>query len=306
MSREGGTFQTLQPMRGGPGDHGERGASESSRIEEGPPPLKPREAGEILDLSMEVFAQRFALYAGISALMWLPVRALQGLFGLAALGEAKDPGVAVALLGGLAVSTALAAVVQALTTAFVALLVNASLQGRSLAPASALITALRRVLGVLGIAIVTGIGTFVGYVMCCAPGVYLQWKLALAPSVYVLEGGGFGASISRSFAITNGTFLRWLAIIAVLLCMTLPLTMVGGVGDHPLTRAWLLDRLPVSVTVFDVCLALFSSIFNGVATALMGVVMTVLYLDCRVRRDGQDLRLELERMQRDLAPPAQP
>jgi hypothetical protein len=36
-----------------------------------------------------------------------------------------------------------------------------------------------------------------------------------------------------------------------------------------------------------------TSLFSGLATAIGAVVITVLYLDCRIRREGDDLRQRL-------------
>ena len=73
----------------------------------------------------------------------------------------------------------------------------------------------------------------------------------------------------------------------------IPFASLGGLVDNPQIRAWMIDQLPMSPSAFDWTMVFFSSLFNGVAAAIRGVVVTVWYFDCRARRDGADLEARL-------------
>jgi hypothetical protein len=312
VSRDEGSYQDLAPLdsggsgdSGGPGDSGRdgdaaagRGERGSARVEDLPPPLVPRGAGELLDLGLEILRDRFALIVGTCVILWIPARALEPLIGSNAwfADPNADTGTQEALLalGGLMVTAFVQILVQALASALVARLVYETLHGRRLMLRAALGEALRCVVGLIVIALITGLATTIGCCFFFVPFVYLHWKFSIAPSIYVLEPGGISNAITRTFALTSGSFLRWLAIITVVFFLTIPFS--GLVAVQPQARAIVIDRLAVSGPVFDALMIVLSAIFMGLATAIASVSMTLLYLDCRVRHDGYDLRLALEEL----------
>jgi hypothetical protein len=52
---------------------------------------------------------------------------------------------------------------------------------------------------------------------------------------------------------------------------------------------------------FDVIFIPISSVFAGLATAIVAVATTAFYLDNRIRTEGLDLRMRLERRARRVA-----
>jgi hypothetical protein len=279
------------------------GSLGESRVEEAPPPLTPRSASELLDLALEILRDRFAVIVGTCTLLWVPVRLLEPFIGAnawsdrgASLGETAT---SLLLLASIGVSAFLQVVVQALATAVVARLAFAAMHGERVPLRAALGEASRRSVGLVVIAFVSGLATTAGICLCFVPSVYLGWRLALAPSAYVLERGGIGASLTRSFALTPGSFLRWLAVIVVLFCLNAPFTTLVAGSVQPQVHRYVIDELGVSAELFDTVLVVLSSIFMGLATAIAAVSMTLFYIDCRVRREGYDLRRTLDDLRRE-------
>jgi hypothetical protein len=307
VKHEDGSDQSLAPMADAAGrtEPVARGASEHGsprelRVEDAPPPLLPRSAGEILDLALEVLRDRFALIVGTCVLVWIPVRLLEPFIGSGAWAEREaslgQMTTMFLVLGSLAVASFLQILVQALSSAVVARLVFATLHGERPAVGAALGEAVRRVPGLIVIAILTALATSVGCCFFFVPFVYLQLKLALAPTAYVLEGVDVGVSLTRSFALTPGSFLRWLAVVVVVFFLAIPFTGVVAGAVQPQLRDYVIESVGMSAGAFDAILVIVSSIFMGFATALASVTMTIFYIDCRVRREGYDLRRTLDAM----------
>jgi hypothetical protein len=290
-------------------DRRERGPRAESRVEEAPPPLVPRGAGEILDLALEIIRDRFAVIVGTCVALWIPVRLLEPFIGSNTWQDRQDSlgpaASAIFLILSLGLTLFLQILVQALSTAVVARLVYATIHGDPTPVRAALVEAARRALGLIVIAIVTGLATTAGCCLLFVPYVYLSWKLALAPSAYVLEGVDVGGSFTRSFALTPGCFVRWLVVMCVLLCLNGPFTGLVAGTANPNVRSFLIEHLSISSGVLDAILVVLSSIFMGLTTAIGTVAMTLLYFDCRVRREGYDLRRELAAMSARPDAPAQ-
>jgi len=147
-----------------------------------------------------------------------------------------------------------------------------------------------RVLAVLGVILTT-----FGFACLCLPGVLLTWLLYLAPAVCMIENVGVAESISRSFELAGRRFLPWIPLAGTAWLLGVVFESVAGVVDQPEARAWMIERLSVSAGAFDWTMVVVTSLFNGVAAAIRGVVVTIWYFDCRARRDGADLAARIER-----------
>lgn len=297
MTRDPGTIQSLRPLGGGDerAHTGRRNRIAESRVDDRPFELHPRGVGEILDAAFEVLGDRFGMIVGLCTLVWLPVRALQPFLGPRTWLESGAMPSAGFFASTLA-TFGLQAMVQIFSIALVAVIVAASLQQRRVSVGSALGRTLRRLFGVLLLSIISLLTTWAGTLMCFVGAIYFYFKLSLTTSVYMLEDATVPESLRRSFELTRGSFGRWVAIVLVIFCFTTPLGLVAGLGDAVEARRWMVETLSISGTTFDVLDVLFSSLFMGVATAATSVAITLYYFDCRVRRDGQDLRVELARL----------
>jgi hypothetical protein len=70
----------------------------------------------------------------------------------------------------------------------------------------------RRLLGLVGIAIVSGILTFVATLFLIIPGIYVGLRLSLAPAACVIDDLGIGDSLSESWDVAQGNLLKLLGI----------------------------------------------------------------------------------------------
>ena len=127
-----------------------------------------------------------------------------------------------------------------------AALVRASifdLTGRRVDLGGSLRTALGLILPMLGLAIVSGIGMFIGFLFLIVPGIilYVMWSVALP--VLVEERRGVMESLSRSAELTSGS--RWrifglvllFAVFYLIVATVVGLIGVGTVEENPLLFA---------------------------------------------------------------------
>lgn len=300
MRRDAEGFQSLSPYGAPPEDEDasrrHAGGHSGARVEIVPPEPRPRSVGETLDLALEIFRARFAVLVGLSMLLWAPVRLAQPLIGLHRWTMASPDELPVGAVFGVFFSLLASATVAVLVNALASLFVAAHLADRALPIRAAFVGVLSRSFPVVVIAFLSGILTAGGAILCCAPGVFLAFKLYLAPPVCIIEGAGIRESFSRSFDLCRGRFLPWLALVVVQFLLAVPLTSVTSIADDPTLRDLFLRKLGTSSAVFDWVAVAFTSLFMGLASAFQGVVVAVWYFDCRARREGLDLETRLGRL----------
>lgn len=155
----------------------------------------------------------------------------------------------------------------------------------------------------VGVAILLGLGLVV-------LGAWIGVKLALVPSVIVLERAGIATAVRRSWHLTDGAFWRTfgiLLLVAVILgfaanVVTQPVSLVGTllavVVDPTGTGAAL------TITIITTIVTLVLSLLIGAITAVVqAALVAVVYIDLRMRREGLDLDLERHVEQREAGRP---
>jgi hypothetical protein len=254
---------------------------------------------EMLDLSIAILREHFALLVGLGALAWLPVRLLQPFIGAHVWEDSIGTGAMIGPSLSSLVNTGSAALAQCFASALLARVVHAALEGREVALLPLLRNVLVRLHVVIGVALVSAIASVAGTCACFLPGILLSWKLSAAPMACVIEGQGLRYSLARSWLLTRRGFWRWLFLWLCVVLIGLPFTGITALADWPGARAQALAWSGLSGTSFDIVFVLVSSLMLGVAIALQSSVLTVYYADCRVRREGADL--EAQRAQLGLA-----
>jgi hypothetical protein len=286
----------MVPLGREPGGRARRWKREGGELEQTLPPLRRRGVGELVDMTFEILRARFWIIFATSVAIWMPLRLLQPFFGMHRAQESENP----MFMGGALLLTGLAPhVAQTIISSLVALFVYASIQGYEVRTKSVMMYAAKRAFALALLTFVSTMVVWVGTLACCVPGILLMWKFYLAPAVLILEGKGLGHAIKRSFFLTRGSFWRWAGVAAVLFFMVVPLSSVSGVADDPMARGALLKVIPVGQPLLDVIMVVLSSLFLGMTSSVTSIVITVFYLDARVRHEGHDLRMRLERLQRD-------
>lgn len=246
-----------------------------------PAPLEPRGVGALLDTALDVLRARFLACFGLTCAVLLPLSLLAR-----ALRRVNDDTLATLFFDGAATFVAQAVAIGLLTH-----LVYEQMQGRRVSALESLAAAARRGPALLGLALVTQLGTALGICCLIVPGLAVAWLSAVAPAALVLEGAGPIAALSRSSALMRTALPRWAGVMALQILLVLPLTLsVAALEEYGARAAGDAGAgFVVLETIAHVAL-------TGLATCLAAVVLTVLYIDGRVRAEGFDLSMRFERL----------
>lgn len=302
MNERDGDFQRLsrqadEPAPSGARSHVERYAT-ASHVD-----LRPRGVGAALDAGMWALRQRFVALLLGTALLWLPVRA--ALFSVAGWEREfvspegfVDPTMT---LVWAALTMTFVGLVYSVALPFSVAVVHGELVGRPLDGGVAFRQALRQLLGTIALTIVAGLIAIAGCFALVVGIVAGQWLVSCAIPAYAVERQGIGDAIKRTFALTTGkdwvaSFGRWLAMTVVAWFMTSPLSQAAGYLDDPTVRAQFEEAIAMPTVLLALVYVPLTTLLISLSTAGMAAAATAFYVDRCVRRDGLDLRLELERL----------
>ncbi|WP_430646013.1 hypothetical protein [Agromyces sp. GXS1127] len=130
-------------------------------------------------------------------------------------------------------------------------------------------------------------------------GAWLGTKLALVPSVIVLERAGIAGSVRRSWQLTTGYFWRTFGLILLvgLIVSTIAQTVVQVPMLGGTILAFILDPTAgatyEAVTIGTTVVGTVLSILIGAIVAVVqAALIAVIYIDLRMRSEGLDLELE--------------
>jgi len=158
------------------------------------------------------------------------------------------------------------------------------LRGERVSLWSMIATGLRRGLPAILVGLVVWLAVTAGTLLLIAPGVFLACALAVAIPVAVVERGGVGKALSRSFALTRG--YRWrvlggfLALLGLVWMIAFAVQIGAGIavgiasallGGEGTTAALLLTQAG-----------------NLLVSPILGVGVAVAYHDLRAAKEGLD------------------
>lgn len=309
MARAGISIQRLVPA--GSGEAALVGAfsGRASRSGSDVPPVRARGVGGILDTAIDVFVSRLGFCLLASTCLWLLAESLDRLLTQRA---ALEPSLAT-LLRDIVATLA----VEHVATALVVLVVYGEMQGHRVSAARALRVFLKRlpalVVYVLALSLVLVVGFLLLFEASRSPlvsvcfvlalpivflvAVRFAFGLAVAPAALVLERASPGDAIRRSFYLVRGSFWRWAGLRLVYTLLVVPFGAVPATLEDDRIRAGLEAWLGIGGPPAAALWLVTSALSVGIGTALSSVVMTVFYLDCRVRVEGLDLTMRLERIE---------
>lgn len=149
----------------------------------------------------------------------------------------------------------------------------------------------------IAVGITFGIVLSLGIVALLA---WLLTKLALVPSIILIERASVGAAVSRSWFLSRQNFWRVFGILllvnaiisAISQVITFPLTFIAPlvigliVPNNPEASS-----SPVVLIVFGVLSTVISVIAGSILSVIQTSAISLLYLDLRMRREGLDLEL---------------
>lgn len=150
------------------------------------------------------------------------------------------------------------------------------------------------------LSILTALLSALGLVLCIVPGVYLWVAWSVAAPMLLLEDVPGRKAMKRSRALVKG---RWWSVAAVLLLVAILTGIVQAVFIGILAGVAGIGGNDVAIAVAD---ALGQTASGVLITPLSAAVVTVLYFDLRVRKEGFDLELLSRRMGVDPATVANP
>jgi hypothetical protein len=228
--------------------------------------LRPRSGPELLDAAFQFWRENFTLLFTVIAGAFVPLIILE----MVANVNAGNP--LYALLAGIG-----GRVFESLASAAVIVVVSERYLGRDVTAGAALGRVWSRIGTVIWTSILYYLIVVVGFMLFIVPGIYWACKyFAMMPAV-VIEGLNSSTSQKRSSKLTEGSKWRVFGLVVV---------------------AWIIYFVMLSV-VTGLALTVTSGVVSVVITRLLmaafypflGILVTLLYYDLRIRNEGLDLDL---------------
>ena len=243
--------------------------------------LRPLSTGEILDNAFGLYRRHFAplvvivlVVSAVPTILELYVQASGGFFVRPVLG----------MLTGL-----LNIVLSAIGTAAAVFIVSDSYLGRSVDAWDALSRAVPYIARVVVLSILTTLVVGLGFMFFLVPGVIFLSALVVSTQALVLEENRSPTeAMGRSWQLTKGSRWKVLALVVVTAIVVGIPSMAGGiVGAFLVTGPAALTDLPMGWYLAMVV----GAVVQLLLYPLMYSVLTVLYYDLRVRKEGFDLEV---------------
>jgi hypothetical protein len=269
--------------------------------------LRPLRVGETLDVAIKLYRANFGHLVRIVAIVTAPAQVLLVLLqaslptsdsfassgsGFERFGQQPvDPEIdgkkfAAFLVGTLAIGT-ISFVASAIATAASFRSIGAAYLGEQQDWQDSLRFAARKWRSIVWLTILNGLLVGIGFVACIVPGVYFYAAFAVAMPILMLEGIKGRKALSRSRALVKG---RWRPVAGVLFIAYL-ITGIVSAGFSGLVAGALFAGNEIASDVARVIAGIAGS---ALTVPVLAAVITVLYIDLRVRKEGFDLELLAE------------
>ena len=270
--------------------------------------LRPLRVGETLDVAIKLYRSNFGALVRIVALVTTPAQILlvllqaslpdgvestTGVSGFDEFGNPQpidpdvDGGKLAAFLLGVMVILVITFISSEIATAASFRSIGAAYLGEQQPWQLSLRYAARRWRSIIWLTVAKNFVLLCGFIACIIPGVYFYAAYAVTTPVLMLEGLRGRKALGRSRALVKD---RWKPVAGVLLVATL-LTQIVSSAVSGLAAGVLFANN-------EVANAVATAIGNIAAAALtvpvLAAVITVLYIDLRVRKEGFDLELLAE------------
>ena len=150
--------------------------------------------------------------------------------------------------------------------------------------------AVRRLPGLVGLALAGGLILVLAFVALIVPGIWLAVAFSVSVPALLLERGGPVQALRRSFRLVRG---RWWPTAGALIVGYLLIAILGAI-----VQAVVLI-LPSVLAGGNTVAGAFADVVGGtlgaaITTPYTAAVVTLLYFDLRVRKEGLDLQLIAE------------
>jgi hypothetical protein len=159
---------------------------------------------------------------------------------------------------------------------------------------------LRRSPMVALLALIVGIATGIGFILCLLPGIWLSVLWCLAFPALLFERIGPFKAMRRSGSLIKG---RWWASLLLVVVGYLLVTIIGFIIQYGLLGVAAVAAGD-SVIVSAIATVVGSTLSSAITYPYLAAVLTILYFDQRVRKEGFDLQLLAEGMGTERDPDA--
>ncbi|MGI8686417.1 MAG: hypothetical protein ACR2MO_15250 [Acidimicrobiales bacterium] len=272
--------------------------------------LRPLSVGEILDLAIRIYRERFMPMAKAVAVVVVPVAVITALAQLSlapsdsevfgpvdATGQPTvDAGEFWTFAAGFLLVAVLSYIAAQLATAASLKLVAGAYLDEPPDWRGSLSFAVHKLGSLVWLTLVFGFLLALGFLACLVPGIYLYVAWTVAVPVLLLEDLRGRKALQRSRALVKG---RWWPVLGALVVSGLLAGIVQGVFSAIFAAV-------VGSTDNDVAAATAGALANIasslVSTPFIAAVIMVIYFDLRVRKEGFDLELLARRV--GVEPPA--
>lgn len=273
--------------------------------------LRPLGVGEVLDAAIRVYREKFLTMVKAVAIVVVPVQVLNVLVRLSlptgtttttsssfngATTTQVNRGDAATFVAGMLVLVVVGVVSSTLAQAACFKTVGDTYLGTESDWRGSLRFGFSRFWSLLWLIVLHGVLLLIAFLACIAPGVWLYaaWSVAI-PVLLIEHTGGFRA-LTRSHDLVKG---RWGPTAASLLLANILAAFVSSIFAFVAVPALLAGGGTGAVAVLT---GITTAIGSILTTPFVAAVVTVIYFDLRVRKEGFDLQLMAWRM--GTAPPA--
>ncbi len=268
-----------------------------------PAGLRPLGVGEILDVAIKIYRARFGVLVRTVAVVVGPVFALVAVIRISIpqsdnLFDPSQSGSTPefeadqfwAFLAGTLVIFILAFVASQVATGACFKAVGGAYLDEEPDWRESLRFARERLGSLLWLSVVLVVMIAPAFLACIVPGIYLYVAWSVAAPVLLLEGITGRAALKRSRVLTKGRFWPTAGVLVLVAVLT---GIVQAIFLGVLTGVVSITGNEVATAVAE---AIGQTVSSAMTTPLSAAVITVLYFDLRVRKEGFDLALLARRL----------
>lgn len=262
--------------------------------------LRPLGVGEILDTAFRVYRTRFKDLIVAVAIPMVPLVVLQVLVTLSARDTTTITGTgtttnadANVVLGGLGATLLIGLIAGAIATGASVRILADQYLGTSTTWRDSLRYAFGRLGSIVWVALLVGLLQLIGLALCVIPGVYLWAAFAVAMPVLLIEHAKGSRALSRSRLLVSG---RWWPTFGALLVVWLLSTFLDTLSSTLVTGGSFVSSGVSTGTAASALTAVIGGIIDIVFAPLSAAVVTIIYFDLRIRKEGFDVALMAQRL----------
>ena len=266
------------------------------------PGLRPLGVFETIDASFTIYRSRFRDLVIVAVIVLVPVQIASYVLNLIVLDAAdsltaaSDPSEVFGLLGLSLIVLGISFLGTLLITGSVAKTVGDAYLNVVTDWRESMSTAWSSLGRLIGNSILTALGIGLGILLCLIPGIYLFALWATAPVAVVLERRGPAEALGRARDLVRG---RWWPVFgALIIAYLIQIILSWVVGT--ILGVILVFAEPGNATFLGVS-SIFDLIIGVILQPFLAVVITVIYFDLRVRKEGFDLQVLADQLGSDLS-----